>query len=313
MRNDIGNTPSPRHRKPPSQGRLGRGLSGIKNARAGRHAVAAVRRTRTGAAVLGTTATVSLVALITAAGAEPAPPANDPPPAVAPAPAAPAPALEAQASADPPAAPTPETQASTETPAAPSTSTAAPESEEQSAPETRPQPVTKSLTVDYQAQKTGYWCGPAAARIALSSQTKKLPDQAALATEIGTTTNGTDHISQVVDGLNKRLAGTGTQYVTRDWADRPLTSAMTQQLWSDTLRNIDDGKAMVANIVAPPGNQPPGYPSSQTIYHYVTIVGYNTEDKTVHISDPARFSGKEEYWLSLDKVASLIQPRGYAA
>ena len=205
------------------------------------------------------------------------------------------------------------------TSAAPKTSTAAPEpkaapeSQSQSAPETHPQAVTKSINVEYQAQKTGYWCAPAATRIALSSKAKTLPDQGALAAQLGTTENGTDHIRQVVDGLNKQLAGTGAQYVTRDWGGRPLTSEMTQQLWSDTVRNVDDGKAMVANIVAPPGNQPPGYPSSQTIYHYVTIVGYNAADKTVQISDPARFSGKKDYWLSLDKVASLINPKGYAA
>lgn len=204
----------------------------------------------------------------------------------------------------PEAAPAPQTAPAPETAPAPQT---------KSAPETHPQAVAKSLDVKYQAQRTSYWCAPAAARIALSSKADKLPDQSALASAFGTTDNGTDHISQVVDGLNKQLAGTGTHYVTRDWADHPMTPAMSEQLWSDTVRNIDSGKAMVANIVAPPGNQPPGYPKSETIYHYVTIVGYNAEKKTVHISDPARFSGGEGYWLSLDKATSLIKPRGYAA
>ncbi|MGW5646097.1 C39 family peptidase [Saccharopolyspora sp. NPDC003752] len=221
-------------------------------------------------------------------------------PAVAPAPAAQA-APEAPAALPAPAAPAaPQAPAAPPAPAAP-------------APAVAPPPVTKSLDVDYQAQKTSYWCGPTAARIALSSKTDALPDQSTMAAELGTTENGTDTIGQVVDGLNKQLAGTGTQYVARDWSDRSLTPEMTEQLWSDTVRNVTDGKAMVANIVAAPGNQPPGYPSSQTIYHYVAIVGYNAADKTVHISDPARFSGIEDYWLSLDQLASLIQPKGYAA
>ncbi|MEV0705799.1 C39 family peptidase [Saccharopolyspora sp. NPDC050389] len=221
-------------------------------------------------------------------------------PAVAPAPEAPAtpPAPEA-----PVAPPAPEAPAAAPAPAAPAPA----------APAAAPPPVTKSLDVDYQKQQTSYWCGPTAARIALSSKTDALPDQDAMAAELGTTENGTDTIGQVADGLNKQLAGTGTHYVARDWSDRPLTPEMTDQLWSDTVRNVNDGKAMVANIVAAPGNQPPGYPSSQTIYHYVAIVGYDAENKTVHISDPARFSGIEDYWLSLDQIASLIQPKGYTA
>lgn len=182
-----------------------------------------------------------------------------------------------------------------------------------SAPEVRPQAVTKSFAVDYEAQETGYWCGPAATRIALSAKTKDLPSQATLATELGTTENGTDHIRQIVDVLNKRLAGTGTQYVTKEWAGRQVTPEMKDELWADTVRNVDAGKATVANIVAAPGNQPPGYPANQTIYHYVSVIGYNAENKTVHISDSARFSGIEEHWLSLDQVASLIKSKGYAA
>lgn len=182
-----------------------------------------------------------------------------------------------------------------------------------SAPEVPPQPVAKSVSIHYQKQQTEYWCGPTATRIALSSQTSQLPDQRALAALLGTTVDGTDHIGQVVDGLNKQLAGTGVQYVTRNWNGRSLTPEMKQELWSDTIRNVDAGRAMVANIVAKPSNRPPGYPSGETIYHYVAVVGYNTADGTVHIADPARFSGIEDYWLGLDQLASLIQPKGYAA
>jgi hypothetical protein len=276
----------------------------IKNAWTGTHADSAVRRGRAGAAVVGATTAVSLIAVTAAASTAPAPLAHRPAFGVAPTPVAPAPAPVPPPGASTPAAP----PAPNVTPAP----TATPVPESRSTPEIHPQAVTKSLTVDYQAQETGSWCAPAAARIALSSKVKKLPDQETLASELGTTENGTNSILQVVDGLNRRLAGTGTEYVTRDWGSRPMTPAMTQQLWSDTVRDIDDGKAMVANIVATPDNQPPGYPSGQTFYHYVTIIGYNAAKKTLHISDPARFNGNEDYWLSLEQVASLIRPRGYA-
>ncbi|MGI8312939.1 C39 family peptidase [Saccharopolyspora hattusasensis] len=281
---------------------------------------ALVHRSRSGKAVSAVLAGGAIVAigypLVAGAVAAPAP---VPPPAGTRAAdiravehASPAPAPAPAPAATP--TPAPAEMAAPTAPATPAAPAAAPVPETQSAPETHPQAVTKTLTVDYQAQQTGYWCGPAAARIALSSKkTENLPDQAALATELGTTKNGTDHIRQIVDGLNKQLAGTGTDYVTKDWGGRPLTPEMTEELWSDTVRNVDNGKAMVANIVAPPGNQPAGYPKSQTIYHYVVITGYNAENNTVHISDSARFSGNEQYWLSLDQLASLIQPRGYAA
>lgn len=199
---------------------------------------------------------------------------------------------------------------------APATSavpTTASASDAPSTPEIHPKAVSASLSVDYQAQINSYWCAPAAARIALSSKVDKLPNQAALATQLGTTVGGTDSILQVVDGLNRLLAGTGTQYVTRDWSNHPMTPEMLQQLWSDTVRDIDDGKAMVANIVATPGNQPSHYPPGQTFYHYVTITGYNAANQTVHIADPGDFSGIEQYWLKLPQIASLIQPKGYAA
>ena len=211
-----------------------------------------------------------------------------------------------QAAVPAPAAAPIEVQAPAEAPAPQPAPTPAPQA-------TPPHPVTKSLDVDYQAQKTGYWCGPAAARIALSSSTDQLPSQSEMASVLGTTQNGTDHISQVVDGLNEQLAGTGVHYETKEWGGRPVTQEMTDELWQDTVRNVNDGKAMVANIVAKPGNQPPGYPSSKTIYHYVTIVGYNEADKTVHIADPAQFGGYEDYWLPLDQLASLIQLKGYTA
>jgi len=48
--------------------------------------------------------------------------------------------------------------------------------------------------------------------------------------------------------------------------------------------------AVVANIVAPANNHPPGYPD-YTIYHYFTVFGYDPVDRTVVIADPANFGG----------------------
>lgn len=167
-----------------------------------------------------------------------------------------------------------------------------------------------TLAIDYQVQETYYYCGPAATRIALSARISP-PSQDELAWELGTTVNGTDAISQVTPVLNSHL-GTGW-YETKEMPDDPPTQAQRDLLWRDVVLDIDNNYPIVANIVAPPGNQPPGYPSDQTIYHYFTVIGYDDSDSTVLIADPASFSGYQIYWLSFDQLATLIPPKGYSA
>ncbi|HNF99899.1 MAG TPA: C39 family peptidase, partial [Pseudomonadota bacterium] len=55
----------------------------------------------------------------------------------------------------------------------------------------------KILSYNYQVQQTGYWCGPASTRIALSVRMASPPTQAQLAGQLGTTTAGTNHIGLV--------------------------------------------------------------------------------------------------------------------
>ncbi|MFJ2895349.1 C39 family peptidase [Streptomyces sp. NPDC087218] len=167
-----------------------------------------------------------------------------------------------------------------------------------------------TLQIDYQVQQTGYWCGPAATRIALSARIAP-PSQGDLAWQLGTTEAGTDHISQVTGVLNANL-GTGW-YETKEMPNDPPTQAQRDLLWRDIVLDIDNNYPLVANIVAPPGNQPPGYPSDQTIYHYFTVIGYDDANRTVLIADPASFGGNQIYWLSFDQLATLIPPKGYSA
>jgi hypothetical protein len=170
--------------------------------------------------------------------------------------------------------------------------------------------AAKTLEVDYQVQETGYWCGPAATRIALSARMAP-PSQADLAAQLGTTENGTDDIRQVTDVLNANLGG--SDYESKYMPDDPPSQEQKDVLWQDIVGDIDGGLPLVTNIVAPPGNQPPGYPPDQTIYHYFTVIGYDDANKSVLIADPASFSGNQIYWLSFDQLASLIPPKGYAA
>lgn len=170
--------------------------------------------------------------------------------------------------------------------------------------------VEKVLTVDYQVQETGYWCGPAATRIALSARVA-VPNQATLAAELGTHTGGTDHISQITTVLNARI-DSGTYY-TYEMPNDPPTQEQSNLLWSLITDNIDHNHTVVTNIVAPPGNQPPGYPPGETVYHYFTVIGYDTDHNTVCIADPASFNGWQIYWLDFSQLASLVPPKGYSA
>jgi hypothetical protein len=163
------------------------------------------------------------------------------------------------------------------------------------------------LQVDYQVQQTGYWCGPAATRIALSAR-GVYRTQGDLAAELGTTTNGTDWIGQVT-GV---LGGYVGWYETKEMPNDPPTQGQRDLLWNDIVLDINNGYPIVANIVAPANNHPPGYPN-YTIYHYFTVIGYNDVDGTVLIADPASFSGNQIYWLTFNQLATLIPPKGYSA
>lgn len=167
-----------------------------------------------------------------------------------------------------------------------------------------------TVNVDYQVQQTGYWCGPTATHIALSARIAA-PSQQTLANELPTTVNGTDWIGQVTKVMNNYL-GSGT-YKTVEMPNDPPSQQQRDQLWNDIVHSIDSGYAIVANIVAPPNNHPPGYPNDQTIYHYFTIIGYNSQTHEVYIADPASFQGNQLYWLSFDQMATLIPPKGYSA
>ena len=167
----------------------------------------------------------------------------------------------------------------------------------------------KTLNIDFQYQQTGYWCGPAATRIALSARSSP-PSQQQLANELPTTTNGTDWIGQVTRVLNNHL-GTGW-YETKEMPNDPPTQAQRDLLWRDVVLDIDNNYPIVANIVAPANNHPPGYPN-YTIYHYFTVIGYDDSDQTVLIADPAGFAPTATYWLTFSQLATLIPPKGYSA
>lgn len=166
----------------------------------------------------------------------------------------------------------------------------------------------------YSPQETGWWCGPASSQIVLTARGIHVPEVElmreleALEGNVGwDDQDGTDSVTQVTTVLSRR---TGQPYVTRQIPNDPPTRAQVDLLREDVRKSIDGGNGVVANIVAVPSNRPPGYPA-QKIYHYIAIVGYD-EAQGVYVADPANFGGYQHYWLTWEKIASLIAPKGYA-
>lgn len=166
-----------------------------------------------------------------------------------------------------------------------------------------------TVNINFEYQATGWWCGPASTRIALSARGVNVSQQQ-MANELGTTEDGTNDISLVTSVLNNHL--NPQWYENKYMPNDPPTQDQKDLLWHDITTDIDKGYAIVANIVAPAHNHPPGYPD-RTIYHYLTIVGYNPDTREVLVADPAGFSGSPTYKLSFDQMATLIPPKGYSA
>lgn len=164
-------------------------------------------------------------------------------------------------------------------------------------------------------QDTGWFCGPAAAQVVLSSRGIKAAE-VDLARSIGTHTGGTDYVGLIERELDKRVPA--AKYTSVYMPNDPPTRAQKERLWADLKRSIDAGWGVIANIVAPPSNYPRGAKGSTspayaggTVHHYIALMGYDdTGSRAVWVADSGfRPFG---YWVSFGQLASLIPPKGYA-
>ncbi|MFF0816645.1 C39 family peptidase [Rhodococcus sp. NPDC003318] len=163
-------------------------------------------------------------------------------------------------------------------------------------------------------QETGYWCGPASTQVVLNSR-GILVDESVLASEIGTTWNGTDYVGLIERVLDVRVPD--ARYTSVDMPNDPPTQEQKDRLWRDIVRSIDAGWGVIANIDAPPSNYPVAVPPSTTspaysggeVFHYFAVMGYDDVTRAVWIAD----SGFPPfgYWMSFDQLATLIPPKGY--
>jgi Peptidase_C39 like family len=158
--------------------------------------------------------------------------------------------------------------------------------------------TAKTLPFTWYGQERSYYCGPASTKIVLSARMTP-PSQDTLAASLGTDTNGTDDISNVVGTLNRYL---NTTWYERKPVNDPPTQAQRDLLKQDLVYDIDRGWAIVANVVS--GWRPPGYPSG-TIYHYVAVVGYSNSGDSAVIADPAGAGAGGSRWVNVPKTYTI--------
>nr|WP_238161400.1 C39 family peptidase [Micromonospora endolithica] len=173
-------------------------------------------------------------------------------------------------------------------------------------PPQQPPEDKRVLEYDYQKQPNGYYCAPAATRIALSTQGKVLP-QKEVAQKLGTTEDGTNSANDTTRVLNEV---TGGGYETTEIGGATATPAQVDKLRTDVVEAVDAKRGVVANTmgtgVDTEGDQHV-FPSG----HYVTIVGYRDDGDRLKVADP--YDPEKHYWMTDQKLANWIAARGYSS
>ncbi|MDW3849579.1 C39 family peptidase [Micromonospora sp. BRA006-A] len=165
----------------------------------------------------------------------------------------------------------------------------------------------RELDVRYEAQPNFYFCGPAAARNALSVQGKNI-DVHAMAEEMGTTEDGTDSINDITPVLNKE---TGKDVYKSTEIPVDKAGDKVEKLRADVVKTVDDGRAVVANI-AGTATDTDGTAHSFEGGHYISVVGYRDGGKVVTIADSAN-PNQASYRMDVDELARWIASRGYSS
>jgi hypothetical protein len=170
-------------------------------------------------------------------------------------------------------------------------------------------PAEKEITVDYQPQVNFYYCGPAATRIAASAQGHVL-SQDEVAGKLGTTVNGTRSAEDTTRVLNN-ITGKHA-YRTTAIPDTEPKPAQMDRLQADVVRAVNDGRPVVANIKGAATDKA-GTAHAYGGGHYITVIGYDDEGRSVRIADPADVNGHDFYWMTTIDLTKWMATRGYSS
>jgi hypothetical protein len=167
--------------------------------------------------------------------------------------------------------------------------------------------ANKLVGYDGTLQPNGYYCAPAAVRIALSAH-GHIPSFDDLAKDLHTTAAGTDSIHDVTRVLNFNLGG---GYRSVEIPERKASPEHVEKLRTDVVTSVNHGDPIVANIAGTVSDTI-GETHSYNGGHYLTITGYTEDGRLVSIADPADRAGGNEYQVPVDRMADWIGTRGYA-
>jgi hypothetical protein len=165
----------------------------------------------------------------------------------------------------------------------------------------------KELRVKYQAQPNYFWCGPAAARNALTATGHNIT-MANLAHQMGTTEAGTNSANDITAALNK-VTGSD-KYHTTELAKPTVSPKQADTLKRDIVTTIDDNRAVVANV-AGTATDTDGTTHSYEGGHYIAVHGYRNHGNQVKIADSAN-PNTAHYWVDTTDLADWIATRGYS-
>ncbi|MFI7428853.1 C39 family peptidase [Micromonospora sp. NPDC049836] len=168
-------------------------------------------------------------------------------------------------------------------------------------------PSTKVLKYRYQAQNTYWNCGPAAVRNALSASGVETT-QEAMAGPLGTTEGGTNSAEDTTRGLNQMVKG--NPYRTHMFGGSASPAEM-DQLQADVVKAVTAGRGVVVNVAGDAVDTDGGWHSFPG-GHYIAVIGYRNDGRTVRIADSAN-PALPEYWLSTIDLANWAASRGYSA
>lgn len=164
--------------------------------------------------------------------------------------------------------------------------------------------MDKTLNRQYQRQINGYYCGPAATRVAISTQLTTLPTQQQVASVLGTTEYGTNSCYDVQRGLNKWLPSGKWSVVMIPGMD--ATASEREAFRMRAKSSIDAGYGLVTNVVGTIQTND-GYYYDYNGGHYVAVVGYRNDGAEWLVADV----DKREYWTTLARLTTWIASRGY--
>jgi hypothetical protein len=168
-------------------------------------------------------------------------------------------------------------------------------------------PEAKDLTVDYQPQETFFYCAPASTRIAASAQGHNL-SQSDIAARLGTTEAGTPSAEDTTRVLNS-IDGSDDYHTTSVPDTDPKRADSVR---SDIVKAIGSGRAVVANIRGA-ATDAAGNGHDFAGGHYLVVVGYADQGRTVHIADPADVNGADAYDMATADLTTWMATRGYSS